>query len=68
MKRNFLCLILLGVTLFSTGCESTKYAFNKTFGDQREHGVFQTRVREPHGPATGVLLADADNWVKDHLW
>lgn len=51
-----------------TGCESTKYAFNQTFGDQREHGVFQTKVREPHGPPTGVLLADADHWVKDHLW
>jgi len=67
MKRNFHCLIILiGLTLL-TGCESAKYAYNQTLGDQREFSDFQTRERD-HSYQTGVLLADADNWVKDHLW
>ena len=67
MKRNFHYLMLLtALTILTTGCETTKYAFNQTFGDQREFGTFQTKVHQNHD--SDLLLANADDWVKEHLW
>ena len=59
-------LALALVVLALSGCETTKYAFDQTFGDQREFGTFQTKVDDEAN--SDILLANADDWVKKHLW
>ena len=66
MKRNFHYLILLLALVVLAGCETTKYAFNQTFGDQQEFGKFQSKVK-PQGQSD-IMLENADGWVKEHLW
>ena len=65
MKRNFHCLILLMALTVLTGCETAKYAFDQTFGDQKEFGVFQNHPA-PH--PDDIMLANADDWIREHLW
>ncbi|MBF0490757.1 MAG: hypothetical protein HQL15_09130 [Candidatus Omnitrophica bacterium] len=67
MKRNFHYLILATTAILLTGCSTTKYAFDQTFGDQREYGAFQAKLTKPQ-PNDDLLLARADQWVKQHLW
>jgi hypothetical protein len=67
MKSNFHYLIALAVvTVVITGCGTAKYTFNQTFGNQSEFGSFQSKVHQ--NKDSDILLANADYWVKDHLW
>lgn len=66
MKRNFHYFILPIALIMLTGCETVKYTFNQSFGDQREFGTFQTKSDENKN--SDLLLANADDWVKKHLW
>ena len=65
MKQASSYLILLTGIVLLTGCETTKYAYDQTLGDQREVGVFQTKTKDH---SSDLLLANADDWVKEHLW
>lgn len=59
--------ILLGIIAISlTGCSSLKYTVDQVFGDQREYGTFQTK--EKQSPPEDILIAQVDQWVKNHLW
>ena len=60
-------IILLGILAVSlTGCSTLKYTADQVFGDQREYGTFQTK--ENQKPQDDLLIAQADQWVKNHLW
>ncbi|MEI7998198.1 MAG: lipoprotein [Candidatus Omnitrophota bacterium] len=57
-------LVLVMFVFVLTGCQSAKYAFDQTFGDQTDYGAFQTKTQHP----PDNLLASADGWIKKHLW
>jgi hypothetical protein len=68
MKRNFHYAILIAALTVLTGCATAKYTLDQTFGGQREEpGEYKPEVRtQPHHP--DLLLANADDWIKKHLW
>ena len=64
--RKILVLGLIVMTL--TGCETLRYAFNQTFPDQQDEGIFRNKDGSEKPVPQDNLLASADTWVKQHLW
>jgi len=60
-------LVMLGMMMLTlTGCQSLKYTVDQVFGDQSEHGTFQSK--DEKGVPKDSLIGNMDEWVKKHLW
>ncbi len=62
MMKKF--LILLVMTAFLTGCESLKYAITQPFSETNE----PNQLLKEDQPHEDNMLANADDWIKKHLW
>ena len=49
-----------------TGCETAKYTFDQTFKEQQLAQSIKAKQDEENSP--DIVLANVDDWIKEHLW